>query len=187
MALLKDAMKAGSDVVKTGADAVKDWRGENTRRQANSFGHEERMLEIKYAKIAQCIGVASDAVRVLADSYAVVCEARTNRERVHAEIAQNYEKELWVHQQEAAKVAQMAEKLRVELSEKEKEGEAGRESLRVFVDKLSKEYERYLELKDEEFLSEEVTRRLSDLRSSIVELTQNLMQVGRTDASDEKK
>jgi len=164
------------DTAKIGTDAVKNWRGENTIRRDHAFGHEERMLDIRWTKAAQCIGAAKDAVKALADSYATVYNAQTNREKVCAEITLNYDEELHAHQREAEKLAQMADKLRVELLEKEKDGEANRESLRIFVDKLQEEYTRYLEMTDKEFLSDEVTKRLSDLRSSIVALTSNLMQ-----------
>lgn len=174
--LLKGALETVKDAAIVGKDAVKDWRGENGRRQANAFRHEERMLDIRDTAITQWIGVAKDAVRALADSYAVVYDARTNRKKVDAEIALNYEKEAHAYQLEAEKLSQMAEKLRVDLSEKEKKGAANRENLRAFVEKLQKEYDRYLGMTDKEFLSEEVTKRLSDLRGSIVALSKELMQ-----------
>lgn len=161
LALIQGALKIGDDAVKAVPNAVKDWRGENTARIKAKFVHQEILVR-----------EAKETIRTLADCYATVQHARSERFKVRADADLAIQKEYDEHQRTLKKLELEAEKLEAELDEKAKNGEHARTAFQAILNRILDEYD--ILLNQEDFLNDAVSSQLNAVRAKCVEMARDL-------------
>ncbi|WP_026495877.1 hypothetical protein [Butyrivibrio sp. WCD3002] len=132
----------------------------------------------KYKKILGILDVAFKNLDIIANAYNTVDYAvnKKSTEKQDAETRANEVKNeaQRIHMEEQQEI----NKQHLELEKLKKEIEEGkdiRNTIKDNVSMLKAEYEKYINMDDERFFTEQVNARLSDLRNHIVEITRILM------------
>ena len=132
----------------------------------------------RFDRISSIIHSGIEDINVLANTYNSINIAIGNRASIKADnMVKVTAVELNMKQEENRHIEEM-EKLEQEWLKISKSAENRDEYIKIIkkqVEYFQLEYDKYLQYDDDIFLSEEVTRRLADLRGKIVELTKELV------------